>query len=105
MDISKDKVDSLIKKYPGKIPIIVDTRESDIVFVKNKYLIKGEVTVGLFMAIIRQYIKDLDDKKAIFIFFNNILFSNSAILNDIYKDNHEESGLLYATIAFENTFG
>ena len=82
---------------------------------KKKYLVPSDLTVGQFCYVIRKRIK-LAPEKAIFIFVNEVLPPNAALMSSIYDEHKDEDGFLYVTYieltvstknryAGENTFG
>ncbi len=60
--------------------------------------------VGQFVHVIRKRIK-LTPEKAIFIFVNNVLPPNPALMATIYDEHRDEDGFLYVTYNGESTFG
>ncbi len=56
------------------------------------------------MHVIRKRIK-LTPEKAIFIFVNNVLPPNPALMSTIYEEQKDEDGFLYVTYNGESTFG
>ena len=102
----KIESERIVLKYPGRIPIIVEIRDSDNVIEldKNKYLVPESVTVSHFMFIIRKRI-NVKPENAIFMFFGNTLVPSSHLISDVYKNYKDEDGFLYSAISLENTFG
>ena len=93
------------KKYPNRIPIIVESNSENLPKIENtKLLVPDNITIAQFMFIIRKRVK-LNDKQAIFLFINNTLPTNTSILKDVYETNKDEDGFLYIVYKFENTFG
>ena len=105
-DKRKEESDSVIVKYPDRIPIIVQkyigTDLPDID--KCKYLVPKDMTMSQFMFVIRKRIK-LDSSQTLFITVNNGLVTTSNVLSSIYHDNKDEDGFLYVTYTNENVFG
>jgi len=97
---------SVITKYPERIPIIVQRGDkSELPTIdKIKYLVPREMTMSQFSFVIRKRIK-LEPSQAIFITINNTLVTNSKLLSEIYEENKDEDGFLYVTYTGENTFG
>mgnify|MGYP003991162905 CR=1 FL=1 len=97
---------SVITKYPERIPIIVqrgDKSELPVID-KSKYLVPRDMTMSQFSFVIRKRIK-LEPSQAIFITINNTLVTNSKLLSEIYEENKDPDGFLYVTYTGENTFG
>ena len=97
---------NIIKKYPDRIPVIVEKQEtSDVILIdKNKFLVPCGLTVGQFVYVIRRRMK-LPPEKGIFIFVNSQIPMQSARMSSIYDQFKEKDGFLYIKYAGENTFG
>ena len=97
---------NIINKYPDRIPVIVEkTINSDVVDIdKNKFLVPCDLTVGQFAYVIRKRMK-LPPEKAIFLFVNNNIPMQSALMSSIYDELKDNDGFLYINYAGENTFG
>lgn len=98
--------DKILKKYPERVPIIVQKCEkSSVVDIdKKKYLVPSDLTVGQFVYVIRRRIQ-VPPEKAIFIFINKLLPPTGAYLSSVYEEHKDEDGFLYVHYASENTFG
>ena len=100
-------MDSLLKKHPNRVPVYLDKKENDDIpdLVNQKFLIPKDMTVAQFMIITRKRVK-IDSRKALFIFINHsILPPNAATFGELYETHVRDDGILYTTIALENTFG
>lgn len=100
-------MDSLLKKYPNRVPVYLDKKDNDDIpeIENHKFLIPKDMTVAQFMIITRKRVK-IDSRKALFIFINHsILPPNAATFGELYETHVREDGILYTTIALENTFG
>lgn len=98
---------NILKKYPDRIPVIVEKNQNNNIndIDKNKYLVPNDLTVGQFIYVIRKRIK-LSPEKAIFIFVgDNVLPANTSLMSTIYDFYKDEDGFLYITYSGENTFG
>ena len=93
-------------KYPNRVPVYVHKKEgSDIDDVpKHKYLVPEDMTLGNLIYIIRKNIK-LTSEKALFVFIDNKLSSNSNPIGELYNRHKNEDGFLYLIYTGENTFG
>lgn len=100
-----NQLDSLLNKYPTKIPIIMESKSDFIKLKKHKILASGSIRVGTFTKMIRDYADGLNKYQAIFIFFDNVLVSNSMTLKEVYDRHKEDDDVLYVKIGVENTFG
>ena len=75
-----------------------------IVFNLRLSVLLNIYAVGQFVHVIRKRIK-LTPEKAIFIFVNNVLPPNPALMSTIYEEQKDEDGFLYVTYNGESTFG
>lgn len=95
----------LRNKYPNHIPVIIERKDDKIEDIdKKKYLVPYDITIAQFIVVIRKRI-NLDKTKALFVFCNNVLPSNSALITNIYMNNKDEDGFLYFKYTAESTFG
>ena len=96
----------IMKKYPSRIPIIVEKCDKcnfqDID--KRKYLVPKDLNITQFTFIIRKRIK-LDPSQAIFLMIGDTLCPSNTTIGDVYDSNHGDDGFLYVKYASENTFG
>ena len=101
-----DEATRIMKKYPDRIPVIVEKApSSDIDNIdKKKYLVPSDLTLGQFIYVIRKRIK-LPPEKAIFLFIDNTLPPTSALMSDIYKQYHDSDFFLYFSYSGESVFG
>ncbi|WVZ12639.1 hypothetical protein V8G54_017169 [Vigna mungo] len=79
-------------------------RTIDALFLRAKYLVPADLTVGQFVYVVRKRIK-VGAEKAIFVFINNTLPPTAALMSSIYEENKDDDGFLYMTYSGENTFG
>lgn len=96
----------IIKKYPERIPIIVQkyyTSELPEID-KVKYLVPKDMTMSQFIFTIRKRVQ-LESNQALFIWVNNGLVTSSKTMSHIYDDEKDEDGFLYIYYTNENTFG
>ena len=96
-------------KYPERIPVIVEKmtkKENDDIpeLEKKKFLVPPSITFGQFIYIIRSRIT-LAPEKAIFVFINNMIPSNTQSVKAIYEQYKHEDGFLYCQYSGESTFG
>ena len=98
-------IQRLLNKYPGKIPVFVEKNKYIPELVQQKFLTPRELTVGQFLYIIRKRIM-LKPEKALFIFFDNQLVNTNSMMIEVYEKHYnKEDGMLYATCSLESTFG
>ena len=102
------EVHRLLKKYPNKIPVIIQKSKSSsfVTEVKiNKFLVPADLTVGQLLYTLRQRVK-LSPEQALFIFFSNQIVNTTSTMREIYMQYHnKEDEMLYATYSTESTFG
>lgn len=111
--VSKDLMD----KYPTRIPIIISFQSSSkFHLIKHKYMVSSESSIGEFLIIIRDYIKNNDSKTegpetissqtGFYIFTeSNTLAMISDTITNVYLKYKNIDGFLYFIISDENTFG
>ena len=93
------------QKYPDRIPIIVERRDSkDPSIDKVKYLVPANFQLAQFQNLIRERVKIKSDE-ALFLFINKTLEPAGKNLGLIYKESADEDGFLYITYTKESTFG
>jgi GABA(A) receptor-associated protein len=96
------------KKYPDRIPIIVEHSKKNFQNIptldKQKYLVPGDLTIGQFAYVIRKRIK-LSPEKAMFMLINNKMINTSEYVTNVYDNNADEDGFLYVVVSGESTFG
>ena len=102
MKSTSEKLDGLISKWPGKIPIVVI--DKDNIFHKTKFLIPESYTVGMFMAVLRNY-TEINKSQALYLFFDNILPSTNSTIGEMYETYKSSDNVVYTTVTLENTFG
>jgi len=93
------------RKYPARIPIIVEANKDVPALRKHKYLAPCDLTVGEFLHVLRRRI-DIGPEQALFIFFDSgFLAPTGALLGAVYESNRDTDQFLYARLCLENTFG
>jgi GABA(A) receptor-associated protein len=103
----KGESNRILKKYPDRIPIIVQRVESNTSIPdinKKKYLVPNDLTVGQFVYVIRKRIK-LAPEQAIFVYVNNTLPPTASLVSQLYNQQKDDDGFLYVQFSGENTFG
>ena len=105
-DHRKKESDRIMKKYPDRIPCILERTGNNIPLInKTKYLVPKDLTVGQYMFVIRKRLK-LDSSIGIYLFFNNnILVNSSELMKTCYENYKDDDGFLYIHYSGENTFG
>lgn len=95
---------SIMEKHPGKIPLIIESNRNKDLPPIHKFIIPNELTVGQVVYMLRKRIK-LNEKEAIYVFFNNHLVNTNTLMSEVYHQHKEADGIVYAVYAKENTFG
>nr|KAF6368496.1 GABA type A receptor associated protein like 1 [Myotis myotis] len=88
----KKEGEKIRKKYPDRVPVIVEKAP------------KARVPVGQFYFLIRKRIH-LRPEDALFFFVNNTIPPTSATMGQLYEDNHEEDYFLYVAYSDESVYG
>lgn len=107
-DQRKAEVDRLLKKYPNKIPVVIEKDKSctfeNTEMSVNKFLVPDELTVGQLIYTLRTRIK-LQPEQAIFIFFNRQMVSSTDTMRQVYLKHKDKDDMLYGVYSSETTFG
>ena len=84
MNTEIKRINMLIKRYPGKVPIKLKSTNKEVKLKKSKLLINCEFTIGQFIEIVRNQCVDINKHQAIYILLNNeILVPSSNTLDEI----------------------
>ena len=97
----------ILKKYPDRIPVIVERspNSANIPDIKKrKYLVPNDLTLGQFTFTIRKTI-ELKKDQAMFLFINNKILPVASLISSIYATEKDEDGFLYVKYSGENCFG
>lgn len=97
----------VLRKYPDRVPVICERSQKNknvSEIDKNKYLVPSDLTMSQYIYVIRKRLV-LPAEKAIFLFINNTLVSNTRPIGDIYDEHRDPDGFLYILYSDENTFG
>ena len=98
----------ILKKYPDRIPIIVECSSNSTIapekLDKNKYLVPKDLTVSQFLYILRKRIK-LRPEESILIFIVNQLPPTSEQMYKLYNQFKDQDDFLYCQISGEHSFG
>lgn len=101
----KKDADKVMKKYPERIPVIVEPLTKDIIEIdKKKYIVSKDMTFGQLIFIVRKRM-NVDSSIALFFTVNSNLITGSSDLGTIYEENKNEDNFLYIKYTTENTFG
>lgn len=95
----------ILKKYPGRIPIICECLGGEVPDIdRKKYLVPADLTMAQFLYVIRKRIK-INPEKSIFIFVNDNIIAGSQLIGALYEQHKDLDGFLYTGYSGENTFG
>jgi GABA(A) receptor-associated protein len=103
------EINILLKKYPDRIPVIIE--KCDFLDLENyKYLLPKKMYVSYFLSIIKTKMnKTFDSRKAIFTFVKSgtsyFLVSLNENMETVYDRYKNDDGFLYIKFGIENTFG
>jgi len=105
----KKRSNSLLHKYPNKIPVILEKSRNDKYLPKmdkTKLLVADDMTVGTVLQLIKKNLK-INETTSIYIMVSNknIMLSGSQTIITIYKEHKNEDGFLYLEYCTENVFG
>lgn len=102
----KSKAHRVVSKYPDRVPVICQREPKSNLsdMEKPKILVPKDLSVAQFIAIIRKRIQ-LQPQETMFLFINNKLVQNGALMADVYDHNKDEDGFLYVLYSSENYFG
>lgn len=104
LDDRRDQADRIKRRYPNRVPIIVNTGKGVPKLDKQKYLVPRDLKACEFMCVIRKRIT-LSAEKSLYMFFNKKMVVSSAMMGKVYEDNKSDDQFLYVHICIENTFG
>ena len=98
--------DSLMLKYPDRVPIVVTPfTSSDPNISKEKFLCPRDLTMSKFVAEALKQISPRNAHDAIRFFINNNMPSGSQYIGVIYETDKNLDGYLYIQYTKENVFG
>nr|XP_033812040.1 microtubule-associated proteins 1A/1B light chain 3C-like isoform X1 [Geotrypetes seraphini] len=108
MSLRRDEVNGMRKKFPRKLPVIVERYPKEKILPvldKMKFLVPQELTLGQFMAIIRNRMPIGPSQSLYFLVNNCSLVGMSLSMAEVYTENRDEDGFLYITYASQEAFG
>ncbi len=94
----------IMKKYPDRIPVIVEAGKGIQIMDKCKFLVPKDLSCSQFMHVLRKKIS-IKDSEAVFIFVDNTMPRDSSTMMEIYQQHKEACGFLFMVISREETFG
>lgn len=101
-----NKVNDFKKRFPTKIPVIIEKDpRSDIENIsKNTYLFEKDIPYKRVLFIIRKGIK-LSPEKGLFVFINNIMINDMDTTVEQLNEKYGEPDGLFIVYSGENVFG
>jgi hypothetical protein len=105
LEMRKKDISDLMKKYPDRVPVYIQSNAKEIILLKNKILIHGDITVGQLLFTVRSKIKIASDKAMYILDETGNLPMTSQLMSDLYKNKKNIDGCLYLSINVETTFG
>tara|TARA_B110000263_G_scaffold242699_1_gene248507 strand:+ start:57 stop:419 length:363 start_codon:yes stop_codon:yes gene_type:complete len=100
----------ILKKYPERIPIIVE--KSSRTFLpeldKRKFLVPNNMILGQFKYIIHKYLFEkntLNKSETLYLFINNKVLKTDILISELYELYKNKDGYLYIYYSAENTLG
>ena len=108
-DERKKKHDSLLLKFPDKIPVILEKSKVDKYLPKldkSKLLVSQDMTVANIIKLLKNNLK-INENISLYIVIadKNIMISGSQSINSIYNQHKNNDGFLYLEYCTENVFG
>jgi GABA(A) receptor-associated protein len=103
----KEESSRQLSKYKNRIPVIVEKANNNTLIKdieKFKYLVPHELSVGQFIHVLRKRTK-LAPEQAVLLFIGGSVPAAGALMSQIYKENKDVDGFLYATYSGESVFG
>jgi hypothetical protein len=105
----KNKCNSLLAKYPDKIPVILEKSKIDKYLPKidkSKLLVSQDMTISNIIKLLKSNLK-INENTSIYIIVakKNVMVSGSQSIFSIYNEHKNDDGFLYLEYCTENVFG
>ena len=106
---NKNKIDSLLKKYPDRIPIITSSKSIKDKC-ENKFVVPLTMTASEFIIIFRKKV-NLASTESIFLFIkdiknnNDVIIQSSTTFESLYQQYKDSNNILNIVIEKEAVFG
>ena len=106
LDQRKTELQRIRKKYPDRIPVILQkSPESRLPVIKqSKFLVPDTITLGELLIVIKKRIT-LEPHQALFLFLHKTVPTMSSTIKNLYDLYKDEDGFLYIEYTEEHTFG
>lgn len=96
--------ENLKKKYPGRIPCILELGPGLTQLSQTKFLVPKDKTFGEFSFLMRSKM-NVKSHEALFFFVNNKIPVFSKTFFEIYSEMKDDDGFMYIVVSSENCFG
>lgn len=104
-DKRKKESESILAKYPNRVPIICERYDKTLPHLdRKKYLVPDDLIMSNFLYVIRKRLK-LESHKSLYLAINNKIPHLSCSVSTMYDKYRDEDGFLYINYCEENTFG
>lgn len=104
----KQEVENIRKKFPTKIPVVVERYQREVnlpLMDKTKFLVPQELTIMNFAIIIKKRLGVQTGRAFYFVINNQSMASTSKTVSEVYKEHRDDDGFLYMTYASQEMFG
>ena len=108
-DARKKRFNSLLLKFPDKIPVILEKSKVDKYLPKinkSKLLVSHEMTIANIIKLLKSNLKINENISLYIVVANkNVMVSGSQSIDSIYNEHRNDDGFLYLEYCTENVFG
>jgi GABA(A) receptor-associated protein len=110
---NKNKIETLLKKYPDRVPIIITSRSinlKDNNTNNTNFIVPSNITIAEFIIILRKRIK-IYKEESIFMFVidnitkKDIMVQSSITIDTLYSQYKDENLILNLYVEKESVFG
>ncbi len=112
---NKNKIETLLKKYPNRVPIVITSRSINLKEKENNtnntnFIVPSNITIAEFLIILRKRIK-IYNEEAIFMFVidnitkKDIMVPSSSTIDSLYSQYKDENLILNLYVEKESVFG
>ena len=105
LELRKSEAERTLRKYPDRVPIIVEPVDDAPKLDKCKFLVPRDLTVGQFKYVIRKRVKMTPEQGLFFFTETNVLLSDTMLMEQLYAKHKNGDSFLYIRFALENVFG
>tara|TARA_B100001094_G_scaffold307187_1_gene338679 strand:+ start:3030 stop:3356 length:327 start_codon:yes stop_codon:yes gene_type:complete len=102
---TKQKVAEMLQKHPDYVPcLIINKAPKQIQLQKHKYLVPKDLSMAMFIMVIRKSAK-ISPEQAIFLLVENKIPVPTETMEQLYDKYKSKNDYLYINLTVENTFG